>query len=240
VSYQTCEVPIIAILAAILFPIFAQARDKARQAACQSNMKQMALALQMYAQDYDEVMPPNFGDVSDFANPDRATRKRGIPDPVWRTNYLWCLHLYTKSHQILACPSVGTAFPGIEPTPNSSASYLGNGVIMGRSLAAIPAPADIVFLQEFRWLTHVAWLRPDCISPTSCYDWCWWAHDGRPGYSFHHQEGGNLIYMDGHAKYRKATALRSGDFALSPPDDRVESSGTGHSSVCGKRYARQF
>src|SRR5437016_13930229 len=50
-------IAIIAILAAILFPVFAQARDKARQAACLSNLKQVGTALMMYGQDYDERMP---------------------------------------------------------------------------------------------------------------------------------------------------------------------------------------
>src|SRR5688500_3397391 len=50
-------IAIIAILAAILFPVFAQPRDKARQAMCQSNMKQMGTAVMMYAQDYDERYP---------------------------------------------------------------------------------------------------------------------------------------------------------------------------------------
>src|SRR5690554_3954884 len=50
-------IAIIAILAAILFPVFAQARAKARQTACMSNMKQLGTALLMYAQDYDNVMP---------------------------------------------------------------------------------------------------------------------------------------------------------------------------------------
>jgi len=51
-------IAIIAILAAILFPVFAQAREKARQASCQSNMKQLGIAFLMYAQDYDETLPP--------------------------------------------------------------------------------------------------------------------------------------------------------------------------------------
>lgn len=50
-------IAIIAILAAILFPVFAQAREKARQSACLSNMKQVSTALMMYAQDYDEALP---------------------------------------------------------------------------------------------------------------------------------------------------------------------------------------
>src|SRR3984885_13946756 len=50
-------IAIIAILAAILFPVFAQAREKARQASCASNMKQLGLAFVQYTQDYDELMP---------------------------------------------------------------------------------------------------------------------------------------------------------------------------------------
>src|SRR5881409_2690595 len=53
-------IAIIAILAAILFPVFAQAREKARQASCMSNEKQIGTALMMYAQDYDEVLPQAF------------------------------------------------------------------------------------------------------------------------------------------------------------------------------------
>src|SRR5947207_3449102 len=51
-------ISIIAILASILFPVFAQAREKARAAACISNARQIALAFSMYSQDYDEVYPP--------------------------------------------------------------------------------------------------------------------------------------------------------------------------------------
>ena len=50
-------IAIIAILAAVLFPVFAQAREKARQAACLSNLKQIGMGLQMYAQDHDETLP---------------------------------------------------------------------------------------------------------------------------------------------------------------------------------------
>src|ERR687889_622589 len=50
-------IAIIAILAAILFPVFAQAREKARQTACLSNIKQLGMGIQMYAQDYDEIIP---------------------------------------------------------------------------------------------------------------------------------------------------------------------------------------
>src|SRR6185369_11829476 len=52
-------IAVIAIIAAILFPVFAQVRDKARQAGCLSNCRQIGLALMMYAQDYEETLPPS-------------------------------------------------------------------------------------------------------------------------------------------------------------------------------------
>jgi prepilin-type processing-associated H-X9-DG protein len=198
----------------------------------------MGLAVQMYTQDYDEILPPNNDAIFDFGNADPATRKKA--DGPWRPNYLWCLQSYMKNQQIQACTSLGSAYPGQETTPQSHASYMGNGAIMGASLAAVAAPADIVYLQELRWLTRVAWLRPVCVSPTNCSYWCWWGPDGKPGYSYHHAEGANFVYVDGHAKYRKTAALRSGEFGLSPADDVQDLKGAGHNGVCGKRYARQF
>ncbi len=62
-------IAIIAILAAILFPVFASARENARKSACLSNMKQVGLGVMQYVQDYDERMPLNLGDVPDYARP---------------------------------------------------------------------------------------------------------------------------------------------------------------------------
>src|SRR5437764_1841545 len=85
-------IAIIAILAAILFPVFAQAREKARQAVCLSNMKQIGLATTLYAQDWDEVLPPN-RTVPRFADP-------GAP-----SNYLGSVVPYVRSRAIFLCPS---------------------------------------------------------------------------------------------------------------------------------------
>src|SRR5207244_13141033 len=57
--YQACELPILAILAAILFPVFAQAREQARMSTCLSNFKQIGLGVKMYVQDWDETYPMN-------------------------------------------------------------------------------------------------------------------------------------------------------------------------------------
>jgi prepilin-type N-terminal cleavage/methylation domain-containing protein/prepilin-type processing-associated H-X9-DG protein len=83
-------IAIIAILAAILFPVFAKAREKARQTACLSNLKQIALAAQMYAQDYDEMCCPY-----------------GTGSPEAGASTQWELHLYpyVKSLGVYSCPS---------------------------------------------------------------------------------------------------------------------------------------
>ncbi|HQK93945.1 MAG TPA: DUF1559 domain-containing protein [Armatimonadota bacterium] len=89
-------IAIIAILAAILFPVFAKAREKARQASCQSNLKQIGLAIAMYAQDHDGCASMHTGG---FGYPDLATSERE-----------WWPHRiqpYVKNLQVLICPSYG-------------------------------------------------------------------------------------------------------------------------------------
>src|SRR5690242_1308417 len=85
-------IAIIAILAAILFPVFAQAREKARQASCLSNMKQLALAEHMYQQDWDEKFPLDRFDGSGPNYPQSYTWKTAIAP-------------YLKSKDIMHCPS---------------------------------------------------------------------------------------------------------------------------------------
>src|SRR5215210_629294 len=78
-------IAIIAILAAILFPVFAQARGKARSAACLSNLRQLGLAINLYVQDYDETMPFTWEDTY-----------KGMPTPpggLWSADYLFAPQL---------------------------------------------------------------------------------------------------------------------------------------------------
>src|SRR6476660_5305917 len=82
-------IAIIAILAAILLPVFAQAREKARQTTCLSNMRQVGLGLQMYTQDYDETLPWNRADVDFFGRPNAVL------------NYLSAVFPYIKTRAIL-------------------------------------------------------------------------------------------------------------------------------------------
>src|SRR5690349_6796953 len=92
-------IAIIAILAAILFPVFAQAREKARQTSCLSNVKQLGLAYVMYLQDYDEQFPPHVTE---------RTAPAGTPDTLEARgpfSYKTKLDPYVKNQQIYRCPS---------------------------------------------------------------------------------------------------------------------------------------
>ena len=87
-------IAIIAILAAILFPVFAQAREAARQTACTSNLKQIGIGLKMYQQDYDETYPPSQTGATLLVS--------------WPT----MMQPYIKNAQVFICPSTfGGAFP---------------------------------------------------------------------------------------------------------------------------------
>jgi len=88
-------IAIIAILAAILFPVFARAREKARQTSCLSNVKQLQLSILMYVQDYDETFP--LGNNS--------------WDGTW-VKWFTLMEPYIKNQQILTCPSRKTTSPG--------------------------------------------------------------------------------------------------------------------------------
>src|SRR5919204_5425134 len=86
-------IAIIAILAAILFPVFAQAREKSRAASCASNLKQIGLAYHMYAQDYDETIVPGANHNARYKDTDPRCWWYGLLEP------------YVKNEGVFRCPS---------------------------------------------------------------------------------------------------------------------------------------
>src|SRR5215213_2451721 len=95
-------IAIIAILAAILFPVFAQAREKARQTSCLSNVRQISTAYSMYIQDYDEHFPPHVTErTADAGTPD-------TPEARAPFSYRTKLEPYSKNQQIFKCPSAAS------------------------------------------------------------------------------------------------------------------------------------
>jgi prepilin-type N-terminal cleavage/methylation domain-containing protein/prepilin-type processing-associated H-X9-DG protein len=210
-------IAIIAILAAILFPVFAQAREKARQTTCLSNMRQVGLGLTMYTQDYDEILPHNRIDVAHFGDPKAAP------------NFLSAIIPYTKSRAIFYCPgSVPAPSLGYEKstacTDLSCSNLHGNAVVMGRALSVMPSPADVVYLDENRIRSHAAWLRPALMNKKEQFSY-WHFDQGLPPkteqYLNVHNGGGNLVFVDGHVKFKSYKQLRSSDFGLTP-DEGIE------------------
>jgi prepilin-type N-terminal cleavage/methylation domain-containing protein/prepilin-type processing-associated H-X9-DG protein len=143
-------IAIIAILAAILFPVFAKAREKARQISCTSNMKQLGLGFLQYIQDNDEKMPACDNDAVDH-QPGRGWAARIFP--------------YVKSTGVYKCPDdPATDAAGLNGLPgevDSTVSYGFNRALDGTgatgALAAQSAPASTVLLFEVQggheWLT---------------------------------------------------------------------------------------
>jgi prepilin-type N-terminal cleavage/methylation domain-containing protein/prepilin-type processing-associated H-X9-DG protein len=190
-------IAIIAILAAILFPVFAKAREKARQASCLSNIKQMATAGMMYSQDYDEMFP-----ISHQTDGDGILRR-------------WCETLipYVKNSQIWRCPSDGGVLPRWSTGPDAFAcSYASNYNLQSTAVGRVVAPASTVWMCDAgasytngasgRLATPVvalegSWILYDPIGATVAdTNWC--------GPNPRHNEMSNVNFCDGHAKALKA------------------------------------
>src|SRR3989442_1909542 len=131
-------IAIIAILAAILFPVFAQAREKARQTTCLSNEKQLGLALAMYTQDYDEVLPKS----QLFVNP------KGGSGTIISFHQL--LLPYTKNAAFHKCPSDPNPQTPWNQKGSFPVSYSTNYAVLSPSdwhpvtLASVAAPASLI------------------------------------------------------------------------------------------------
>ena len=127
-------IAIIAILAAILFPVFARARENARRTSCVSNGKQMGIATMMYVQDYDETYPRN-----------QQTRD-GSTDTYWYWSEL--LQPYVKNRQIFNCPST-TRTSIIDGGYGANVRMFVNRTSTPVSLAAVAAPANTYMIMDY-------------------------------------------------------------------------------------------
>ena len=192
-------IAIIAILAAILFPVFAQAREKARQASCTSNLKQLGLAVQMYLQDYEGGFPLHaslaggrglywFGEVNGTV----VDKTKGL------------LYAYTRNHQIGLCPSFSgrPRYSGV-PTGGYGYQYLNltkNFGIDTTNEAEITRPADCIMFGDAA--TYTTFLTPaglyetfSVFPPSSTLGF-----GDFPVSHFRHNGGTNVVFVDGHVK----------------------------------------
>ncbi len=204
-------IAIIAILAAILFPVFSQAREKARQTSCLSNMKQLGLAFAQYVNDWDERLPGTA-----ILRPWLGCMRDGhwVPAGLIRDDPLWTvkdggLYPYVKNELVYYCPSDGwtSSQARVGNTGRSvKFSYSMNGFLsQHRPLASIDMPANIIMLVD-----EAETLDDGFFVPYWCPgDETVWPRDcvliNRP--SFIHNGGANVLYVDSHAKWQLRKAL---------------------------------
>ncbi len=193
-------IAIIAILAAILFPVFAKAREKARQASCQSNLKQIGLAVLMYTQDYDECFPPSY-----------------YYGPGWNPEYAWDFTLdwstwpptvtlgllgpYTKNAQINGCPSFSAESWGRPYTGYAyNTTYIGHGqyepITAPSKLAAVQRPSETVLLCDSAFSLGGAVSANNYLRAPGDPSYPWIG----PNVHFRHNGAADVAYCDGHVK----------------------------------------
>lgn len=195
---------VIAILAALLFPVFSQAREKARGAVCQSNLKQLGLAVQMYSQDWDESTP--------------LCKLWGLP---WKWYHL--IHPYisnltdpSKISDIYKCPTAPSIRDPFPPYP-----YISYGVNVSRdkagvtawrslSLAQVSQPASTIYITDSKvesnlggYYVFAVWYPSVSFrEPAKYVDY---RHPTGPGAAFEKGGGFNALFLDGHVKWLRHT-----------------------------------
>lgn len=184
-------IAIISILAAILFPVFARARENARRASCQSNLKQIALGFLMYAQDYDERLPTMTNNVTgSFVWPNNVTS--GLS--YWNLK----VYPYIKNIQVFNCPSANYRWAGGPDsglTYGASANLLYSVTDVGPSLASIVYVSQTILVADSaNTLNHNA----GNYTIQSNYNT---SAAARGFISYRHLEGGNIGFTDGHVKW---------------------------------------
>jgi len=205
-------IAIIAILAAILFPVFAQARESARAISCLSNMKQLGLGWMMYSQDYDETFPLSRrldGPGSDYLNDggDDCGHYHDDPDPRAKHGWRELIFPYVKNYGVYRCPSnPNNNAITEEGNLNFKISYGNNGVVMWgwnplRS-AQLNRPADTIMLLESTWGCNDL---GDWVARIDNPPACQWGQ----GFLTHRGQHGlpNWAFFDGHAKAVKLTRI---------------------------------
>lgn len=213
-------IAIIAILAAILFPVFAQAKSAAKKTACLSNTKQLATAFTIYAGDNDDTYCGSALHVASWQGGGYG-KPNGFMDPAADMNWAAQLYPYVKSMPMYVCPmAVKAAFtydwgPGLNYNNAPGAantSYLFNGALAFKSATQAHDPAGLIMARDATYAEKVAVSRPGNPSTTGATTSCDGIDDTDLGAI--HDGGGNNAFADGHSKYFKRQALTYANLGL--------------------------
>jgi prepilin-type N-terminal cleavage/methylation domain-containing protein/prepilin-type processing-associated H-X9-DG protein len=199
-------IAIIAILASILFPVFARARENARRASCMSNLKQIGLGAMMYVQDYDEKYP-----ILSYLDSEQVVP----PNGVGTVNNCWIFRLqpYLKSSQLFNCPSATRAWTG-DKYAATTTSYGANQLLLTPgtpplAMAAVDKPSQTIMFADSDGVNPYTILNyyfaPPYYTGTSASRWM----------ADRHLEGANVVFADGHVKWEKM-GHDSGDRPIPP------------------------
>ena len=192
-------IAIIAILAAILFPVFAQVREKARQTSCSSNLKQLGLAVAQYVQDYDETFP-----IAQ-TNPDFGSYGNGSPG-YWGS-WMPEIYPYVKSTGVFVCPdTVNHYVVTYKQAALETRSYgMNQWLIQGPSvpLAALNQPTGLPLLADC--------VDPLFYEPSRIYnanESNYWGSSSpvNPAWA-RHKTASNICFADGHVKLMQNSRL---------------------------------
>jgi prepilin-type N-terminal cleavage/methylation domain-containing protein/prepilin-type processing-associated H-X9-DG protein len=190
-------IAIIAILAAILFPVFAKAREKARQSSCNSNVRQLGIAILSYVQDYDERFPV-------YQLGTTGVNLQYWPDQVFS---------YMKNSQILSCPSrkganqtwTGPAVPPANGVGTCAYGFNCSGKgVSGASLGIVVNPAQCMVLGESY---NVHKYSPYYDATETLAQFSQYSDTNTAGDDGPHNGGENCVFVDGHAKWMTETTL---------------------------------
>ncbi len=215
-------IAIIAILAAMLLPALARAKEKGKRIACLSNARQVGTALMMYYHDFGKIVNLAQDDITDYNAP-------GAPD-----NPLKVLKPYVGmkdpygAPQVYMCPAAQRMTkPEYAPTAFSCTDLLLSQLVLNKGADKVHSPVRTVFIQETYVLMNLSGFEPEDIDRpnradtyTQWHTWTasssseWSGPPGREHYNNLHQQGGNLVFCDGHAEYKKNKQTSSLDWGL--------------------------
>jgi len=220
-------ISIISILAAVLFPVFARARENARRASCLSNLKQTGLAAMMYVQDYDSRYP-----LAAYVNSD-GNPNVPAPGPEWPAahfslsgpqgndcpasgghcmSFMDLLYPYTKSVQVFVCPSVranknAESYGYNQAINNQDVAYVYDNKQTAPTTktrapitqSTIQRPAEVILFMEANW-GYSYYISAKNFRSNA-------VNPDRESWFVPHLGGGNIVYSDGHVKWQTLQTL---------------------------------